>query len=544
MSMTRRSRKRMTTAAPEEEKAYLAGLVELLTTNPARCREAVALVKPSALTIEAGAELLAAVAETAALEAPTLADLLTIARNRTPDQAGDVENPVRNLIAELWGATERNPGAYMLGVSRHAKEVAKAHKQRRKFDTAQAVASMAADDGATDGDVIAAARRVIQAVEDGPAPEPTAQGRLVLVPMSEIESSPVNWLWPQRIVGDGLTIITGPVGNTKSLFTIDMAARVSLGSVWPDGTGRSPMGSVILFGAEDDAGKIVRPRLEAAGADLSRVMVCQGATTGESADEAAGVILERHITQLRGALDGMPDCRLIVFDPLPDYLAADQNDSAEVRAALMPLVRMAQEKNVAVVAVLHQNKKNDLTAVQRIAGSSAFAQIARTVLAIGDHPEDDAADRDRRRVMLVSKNNYGERNVGQSYRLSGRANGGVCLEWIAGIVTMDADAVYRRPNGGREHDERRGEAVDVLREHLAGGPASAAQVHTAMQDRGLGRRQIEHAAESLNVIKEKRRDGWYWRLPAKSSPMSPAHVEPHPEFAAHALDEISAFNVT
>lgn len=238
--------------------------------------------------------------------------------------------------------------------------------------------------------------------------------RLILVRASEIPCTPINWLWPQRIVGDGLTIITGPVGVSKSLISVDVAARVSTGHKWPDGTGNAPLGTVILFGAEDDAGKVVVPRLKAAGADLERVLVCQG-TQGD-AEEPENVILERHIDQLRAALDTVTDCRLIVFDPLPDYLAADENSSREVRAALMPLARLAQERNVAVVAVLHQNKKTDLTTVQRIAGSGAFVQIARIVLAIGIHPEDmEVADAEKRRVMLVSKSNYGQRDIGQAY---------------------------------------------------------------------------------------------------------------------------------
>ena len=293
---------------------------------------------------------------------------------------------------------------------------------------------------------------------------------------------------------------------------------------------------MILFGAEDDAGKIVRPRLEAAGADLSRVHVCQGALTG-AGDDASAVVLEYHIAQLRSALESMPECRLIVFDPLPDYVAADENNSAEVRAALIPLAKLAQEKNVAVLAVLHQTKKNDLTAVQRIGGSGAFAQIARTVLAIGDHPEDEASDADRRRVMLVAKNNYGEKCVGQAYRLRKRMNDGVCIEWIAGTVSMDADALARRPNGGRQHDDKKSDAVDALREQLANGPQPAAALNTTLKDAGFGRRQLEHACDTLNVIKERTRDGWLWRLPAKSSPLTSEYVEPEEAFAAFAHDD-------
>jgi len=363
--------------------------------------------------------------------------------------------------------------------------------------------------------------------------------RLVLVRASEIECTAINWLWPQRIVGDGLTIITGLPGISKSLISVDVAARVSTGGKWPDGTGHAPQGSVILFGAEDDAGKVVVPRLAAAGADLSRIHVCQGTLIEDEDDEAndelAAVILERHIGELRDALDEVADCRLIVFDPLPDYIAADENKSAEVRAALVPLAKLAQERNVAVVAVLHQNKKNDLTTVQRISGSGAFAQVARVVLAIRTHPDDVEKESDRRRVMIVSKSNYGERNVGQAYEIETRSNGCPALVWHAGTLTMDADEIARRPTGGRDHEARRSEAVDALRDMLAAGEQNAATVIETLQDSGLGRRQIDYAAATLNVVKTKAKDGWYWRLPARS--VDDNRPLPDPAFAAFSPSE-------
>jgi hypothetical protein len=391
----------------------------------------------------------------------------------------------------------------------------------------------------------------VESVNEQQTPDTAAKPhrRLVLKRASEIECSEINWLWPQRIVGDGLTIITGPVGISKSLISVDVTARVTTGGKWPDATGHAPQGSVILFGAEDDAGKVVVPRLMAASADLSRVHVCQGTIDehdcgddGEQSPEIAAMILERHIGELRAALDDVADCRLIVFDPLPDYIAADENKSAEVRAALVPLARLAQERNVAVVAVAHQNKKNDLTTVQRIAGSSAFAQIARVVLSIGTHPEDADKQSGKRRVMLVSKNNYGERDVGQAYSIETRASGQPGLVWQPGMLTMDADEIARRPTGGREHEGRRGEAVDALRDLLSVGEQSAAAVTARLQDTGLGRRQIDHAANALNVIKTKRRDGWYWRLPVRD--VDDATPQPEPAFAAWAPDEIEQFNST
>ncbi len=534
MAKSSRKAARADTSRPDCEKSLVAAVFEQMLNDRQVLTTALQALDTTWLTIPACVDVVKSIAACAAMPAPNLADVLAHLRGRKKELGQPGVEAAEDVLIDCAKQVAKSPQGYSLGLARYVNEVEAAHRQRTLMGLADDIAVKAGQGtlDACDIDLLSQeAERLRDVLERRGGP----QRRLVLIPASEIERSPVNWLWPQRIVGDGLTIVTGPVGNTKSLFTIDIAARVSLGSAWSDGTGHAPQGSVILFGAEDNAGKVVVPRLEAAGADLRRVMVCQGFTAGND-DDAAAVVLEHHIVQLRTALDSMPDCRLIVFDPLPDYVAADENNSAEVRAALVPLARLAQEKNVAVLAVLHQNKKNDLTAVQRIGGSGAFAQIARTVLAIGDHPEDEAADADRRRVMLVAKNNYGEKAVGQAYRLRKRS-GDVCLEWIAGTVSMDADALARRPNGGREHDDHRSEAVDVLREHLANGPASAATVGTAMKDAGFGRRQIEHACNTLNVVKARQRDGWTWRLPAKSSPLTSDHVEPEEAFAAFAPDD-------
>ena len=538
MTATTRRRAKGTPAGltvPDCEKSLVAAVFEQMLNDREVVTTALQAFDTTWLTIPACVDVVTSVAACAAMPAPNIADVLAHLRGRKKELGQPGVETAEHVLIDCAKQVAKSPQGYSLGLARYINEVEAAYRQRTLMGLAADIAVKTSQGtlDACDIDLLSQeAERLRDVLERRGGPT----RRLLLTPVSEIERTPINWLWPQRIVGDGLTIVTGPVGNTKSLFTIDVAARVSLGSPWPDGTGHSTAGSVILFGAEDDAGKIVRPRLEAAGADLSRVHVCQGALTG-AGDDASAVVLEYHIAQLRSALESMPDCRLIVFDPLPDYVAADENNSAEVRAALVPLARLAQEKNVAVLAVLHQNKKNDLTAVQRIGGSGAFAQIARTVLAIGDHPEDEASDADRRRVMLVAKNNYGEKCVGQAYRLRKRMNDDVCIEWIAGTVSMDADALARRPNGGRQHDDKKSDAVDALREQLANGPQPAAALNTTLKDAGFGRRQLEHACDTLNVIKERTRDGWLWRLPAKSSPLTSDYVEPEEAFAAFAHDD-------
>lgn len=535
-----RSRKAAPPAACDAELSWLAGMLEELVDDPTSARQSINTVSAEWFTVPEARRVLDAVGSVVKLPAPKLADLTAAIRKSATNGMGD--DPAMLLFSEIVERSSATPQAYRLGMGRHACEIEIAHQHRTLAAITADVASKATA-GSIDLSELDQIEQATARLRGVLERRGQRQNRLVLVRASQIECTPINWLWPQRIVGDGLTIITGPVGISKSLISVDVAGRVTTGGKWPDGTGHATQGSVLLFGAEDDAGKVVVPRLMAAGADLDRVHVCQGTAMAGDDDEPAAVILERHIGELRAALDEIADCRLIVFDPLPDYINADENKSAEVRAALVPLARLAQEKNVAVVAILHQNKKNDLTTVQRISGSGAFAQIARVVLSIGTHPEDVDKETGKRRVMIVSKNNYGERDVGQAYEIETLANDQPGIVWQAGTITMNADEIARRPTGGQEHESKRGEAVDALREMLAFGEKNAGAVTEGLQDAGFGRRQIDHAAKALNVIKRKTSDGWCWRLPAREPGRANA-PQPEPAFAAYALEEIEQFNRT
>src|SRR5690349_11871484 len=91
--------------------------------------------------------------------------------------------------------------------------------------------------------------------------QPLAPG-VVLRRVSEIERQKLQWLWPGRVPLGKLTLFAGDPGLGKSLATLDIAARVTRGIVWPDGAAAAgTAGSVIILSAEDDAADTIRPRL-------------------------------------------------------------------------------------------------------------------------------------------------------------------------------------------------------------------------------------------------------------------------------------------
>jgi hypothetical protein len=90
--------------------------------------------------------------------------------------------------------------------------------------------------------------------------------------LSRIAGEQGEWLWRDRIPAGDLTLFDGDPGTNKSSVALDLAARVSTGREMPDGT-TGCQGGVVLLAGEDSLSKTIRPRLDAAGADLSRVAV-------------------------------------------------------------------------------------------------------------------------------------------------------------------------------------------------------------------------------------------------------------------------------
>src|SRR5215831_1137619 len=104
--------------------------------------------------------------------------------------------------------------------------------------------------------------------------------RAIVRRLSEVEAKPIRWLWPGRIARGKVSMIAGHPGLGKSQITAALAAVVTTGGTWPVDRTQCERGSVILLNAEDDAADTIRPRLEAAGADISRIEIIEAVVEG------------------------------------------------------------------------------------------------------------------------------------------------------------------------------------------------------------------------------------------------------------------------
>lgn len=276
----------------------------------------------------------------------------------------------------------------------------------------------------------------LPASDNGKSPKTTP----VTVCLADVHPQPVRWLWPNRIPLGKVTLLVGDPKKGKSVLTLDIAARVTTGAGWPDAPGqRFDPGGVVLLSAEDDLADTIRPRLDAAGADVSRIVSLQAV---EHRDSKSGAMVKAGFTladllALEAAIAQTPACRLVVIDPVSAYLAgADSHVNAEVRAALAPLAELAQRTGVAVLLVTHLRKGEGL-AVYRAIGSIAFTAAARAVWAVAQDRDDPTGH--RRLLLPVGCNLSADQETGLAFALRDNVAGVPLVAWEAGAVTISAD---------------------------------------------------------------------------------------------------------
>ncbi len=384
-------------------------------------------------------------------------------------------------------------------------------------------------DGRIDHDALSSLERRAEAVTPGLALTRTKAvtaagsglGDAVFVRLSDVKPQLVQWLWPGRMALGKLTILGGDPGLGKSLVSLDIAARVSNGDPWPDDPFIATVpGGVVLLNAEDDPADTVRPRLDAARANCSRISCLQAikvanGPSGRPADRMFD--LGADLNALRQVIRMTPGCKLVVIDPISAYLGAkNSHDNADIRSLLAPLAALAAEMNVAVVGVSHFNKGGG-KAVYRMMGSIAFVAAARAAFGITKDPQDE-----QRRLMLPIKNNIGPDAGGLAYRVGPRGGTAdpmaVGIDWEPEPVNLTAEEAFGGMNGQSQSDgvrTERDDAGDWLRSYLADGPKKASEVLKEANEVGISRSTLMRAKAATKVGSEKLAfgGGWAWKLP-------------------------------
>jgi putative DNA primase/helicase len=338
---------------------------------------------------------------------------------------------------------------------------------------------------------------------------PGVEGEIITCRVADITPRPIDWLWQPRLARGKITLIAGDPGLGKSQIGIDLHARLSSGNYWPDGT-RAPRANSIILSAEDAASDTLRPRLEAADADLNRVWILDAVRTK---DGKRSFCLQQDLDQLGAAMERIGNVAMITIDPITSYMGKiDSHRTVDVRGVLEPLAAFAEQHHVAVLAVSHPPKASQAKAIHAVTGSLAFVAAARIVFVVVEEPETG------RRLLLPTKNNLAAMPLGLAYRLEQLHVSQDILAshviWDCEPVTVSANEALAQDRESAKADDMVREAKDFLRHVLANGPRLAKEVTEEAKDAGIAAKTLERARRAIRVKASK--DGfqgpWTWAL--------------------------------
>jgi hypothetical protein len=310
-----------------------------------------------------------------------------------------------------------------------------------------------------------------------------ADADLGLMPASQIKARPVRWLWLYRLARAAMALLAGDGGIGKSLVLLWIAARVSRGDPWGDGSGNAPIGDVIILSAEDRPEDTIVPRLTAMGADLSRITIMRAHVVirQEGKEPTIHPMTFQDRDYWREVFRRRPGCTLFVADPVASYLGRGVSDvrNNEVRGVLEPfLAEFIEPRDICMLCNSHLNKSIDVRSpVHRIMGSIAFAALPRNVHIVVRDPENEA-----RRIFAQAKcNNAPDDLPSMAYTVERREveiDGGEIIE--TAVPVFEGELVKIRlgelmaPKRDRESNRSEIErATAWLGQRLAGSPVGS-----------------------------------------------------------------------
>ena len=332
---------------------------------------------------------------------------------------------------------------------------------------------------------------------------------LKLINMEMVEVEQIEWLFYPFIPFGKVTIIQGDPGEGKTTMVLQIIAKLTKGeAIFPrqeqkieeKNGAEMPVDSnvdnlmepvnVIYQTAEDGLGDTIKPRLLAAGADCSRVLVIDDR---EQPLTMLDIRLEEAIVQTKA--------RLVVLDPIQGFLGAevDMHRANEIRPLMKRVAVLAEKYHCAIILIGHMNKNSNGKSSYRGLGSIDFQAAARSVLIVGrikDEPEI--------RVVCHVKSSLAPEGKSIAFRLDKDTG----FEWI-GEYDISADDLL----SGDSRGQKSRKAKEFLLEILADGGMAQKKIEEEAEKRGIKKKTLRNAKLELEIDSVKRGNQWFWMLP-------------------------------
>lgn len=311
-----------------------------------------------------------------------------------------------------------------------------------------------------------------------------------VVRMSNVEAEEVDWLWYPYIPLGKVTLFEGDPGLGKSWFTMGLASYISDNKRLP-GSKQRRGGKVLIMSAEDGLGDTIRPRLDSLQANVKNIYAYASPVFF---DEDGLAEVEEQIENLKPIL--------LIIDPIVAYMGAkvDLFRANETREIMAGLSHLAERHGCAIIAVRHLTKGGKDKSIYRGVGSIDITAAARSALMVGPHPEEP----DHRCICHI-KSNLAPKGQTIEYSLTQGMSNPFRLEGFneytaEDIMKANPDAMSRNKD----------DAENFLKEKLAKKSYTQDLLYRDAEALGISKKQLDRAAERLEIRKVKNKGKIKW----------------------------------
>jgi hypothetical protein len=310
-------------------------------------------------------------------------------------------------------------------------------------------------------------------------------------------SASIEWLWDSWIPKGVITMLVGDPDMGKSQIALYLAACVSNGIPWPDGTPSTPDGEPgpVLINDTESQQVLMAQRIRQWGLEQDLIF-----TPGTPADPYRSFMLNdlKALAAIHAAVV-LRGFRMVVVDSLSTAKGDKVKEvEAEMMSLLSPWAGMARDTGVALVIIHHINKargEHEVT-LDRVRGSSSIAATARSVIAV-----DTPLPGDERRRLHVIKLNAAAKPAALGFRLTETGP-----EWC--------EAPRRR-----QKETQVDVAVEFLKGILRPRPMLVGEIMRLAEAEGLTKNRVYEAKRELGLTTlvddtDEYRRRTLWSLPA------------------------------
>ncbi|MFX0542650.1 bifunctional DNA primase/polymerase [Roseovarius sp. S4756] len=318
--------------------------------------------------------------------------------------------------------------------------------------------------------------------------------------LGDVEESEVEFLAHPYIVKGATTVLDGHMGVGKSTFTAAIASAVTTGKP-PPFLDQIEKGSVLFMSAEDDASRVLKPRLMKAEADVSKIRYQEEPFT---LDERGMALLRQELTANTPAL--------VIIDPIIAFMkeGTDGNKANETMHFMVQLDQLARDFDTAILIVRHLRKARADQAMHQGIGSISISARVRSGLILGIHPNDR-----EKRAVAHAKANYSELGPTIVFKMENTGpRSHPRIVWHPSEPELFADDVLAGPEGDRGRPPKERDTATIWLEGLLRkGSAKKKVLDHKAKENGISQMTLRRAAETLGVRKSKDGKESVWSLP-------------------------------